>query len=91
MLLGSARLIFGESRADFRFPAEEAFELQLPPPVRESPIAQRIEVSRVVAEAVHGIVIGGVLTPLGLMHPIGEYAWPCGARSGLAGIKRRFL
>jgi hypothetical protein len=29
VLLGSARLIFGESRAAFRFPAEQAFELEL--------------------------------------------------------------
>jgi len=91
VLLGSARLIFGESRAAFRFPAEEAFELELPPAVRETPIAQRIEVSRVVAEAVHGIVIGGLLTPLGLFQAIGVYARPRGARAGLAVIKQRLL
>jgi N-acyl-L-homoserine lactone synthetase len=91
VLLGSARLIFGESRAAFRFPAEQAFELELPRAVGEIPTAQRIEVSRVVAEAVHGIVIGGLLTPLGILHAIGEYARSRGARSGLGVIKQRLL
>jgi hypothetical protein len=45
----------------------------------------------VVAEAVQGIVIGGLLVPLGLIHAICVYAWPRGARAGLAMIKRRLL
>ena len=91
LLLGSARLIFGEPRAEFRFPAEKALELELPPAVRDTAITQRIEVSRVVAEAVQGIVIGGLLTPLGLIQAIGVYARPRGARAGLAVIKQRLL
>lgn len=91
VLLASARLIFGESHAAFRFPAEQAFDLELPRAVEKTAIAQRIEVSRIVAEAVHGIVIGGLLTPLGLIHAIGEYARPRGALSGLAVIKQRLL
>src|SRR5438876_1549712 len=41
------------------------------------------------AEVVQGIVIGGLLTPLGLTHAICAYAWPRGARSGLAVIIRK--
>ena len=90
-LLRSARLILGESSSGFRFPTEEAFELELPAAVRETAVAERIEVSRVVAEGVQGIVIGGLLVPLGLVHAICAYAWPRGARAGLAVIKRRLL
>ncbi len=90
-LLGSARLILGESRSGFRFPTEEAFEFDLPAAVRETAVSERIEVGRVVAEAVQGIVIGGLLIPLGLIHAICAYAWPRGARAGLAVIKRRLL
>jgi N-acyl-L-homoserine lactone synthetase len=91
VLLGSARLILGEPRAEFRFPVERAFEFDLPPTVAATAPVQRIEVSRLVAEATHGIVIGGLLTPLGLMHAICEYAWLRGARAGVAGIKHRLL
>jgi hypothetical protein len=91
LLLGSARLILGEPRREFRFPVEEAFEFDLPAPVAATAPAQRIEVSRVVAEAAHGIVIGGLRTPLGLMHAICEYVWPRGARAGVAVIKQRLL
>ncbi len=91
MLLGSARLILGEPRPEFRFPVERAFEFDLPPPVAATAPAQRIEVSRVVAEAAHGIVIGGLRTPLGLMHAICAYVWPRGARAGVAVIKQRLL
>ena len=44
VLLGSARLILGESRSEFRFPAEEAFEFELPaggPRDRHLPSASR--------------------------------------------------
>jgi hypothetical protein len=90
-LLGSARLILGESRPGFRFPSEEAFEFELPAAVRETAVSERIEVGRVTAEAVQGIVIGGLLIPVGLIHTICAYAWPRGARAGLAVIKRRLL
>jgi len=90
-LLGSARLILGESTPGFQFPTEEAFECDLPAVVRATAVAERIEVGRVVAEAVQGIVIGGLLVPLGLIHAICVYAWPRGARAGLAVIKRRLL
>ena len=53
-----------------RFPAEEAFEFEPPAAVRETAVSQRIEVGRVTAEVVQGIVIGGLLTPLGLTHAI---------------------
>jgi hypothetical protein len=91
VLLGSARLILGEPGAEFRLPVERAFELELPPAVAAVASAQRIEVGRVVAEATHGIVIGGLLTPLGLMHAIWEYVWPRGFRAGVAVIKHRLL
>jgi hypothetical protein len=91
VLLGSARLILGEPHAEFRFPVERAFEFELPPPVAAIPPVQRIEVSRVVAQATRGIVIGGLLTPLGLMHAIWEYVWPRGSRAGVAVIKQRLL
>ena len=68
-LLGSARLILGESRAGFRFPAEEAFEFELPAAIRETTVSERVEVTRVVVEAVQGIVIGGLLTPLASSRP----------------------
>jgi hypothetical protein len=90
-LLGSARLILGDSTPGFRFPTEEAFEFELPAAVRETAIPERIEVGRVVAEAVQGVVIGGLLIPLGLIHAVCAYAWPRGARAGLAVIKRRLL
>jgi hypothetical protein len=91
VLLGSARLILGEPRAEFRLPVERAFDLELPSAVASAAPAERIEVSRVVAEATHGIVIGGLLTPLGLIQAIHAYVQPRGARAGLAVIKQRLL
>jgi hypothetical protein len=90
-LLGSARVILGESGPGFRFPTEEAFEFDLPLPVRATAVTERIEVGRMVAEAVQGIVIGGLLVPLGLLQAISAYVRPRGARAGLAVIKRRLL
>ncbi len=89
-LLGSARLILGESRSGFRFPTEEAFEFDLPVAVREAAVSERIEVGRVVADAAQGIVIGGLLT-LGLLQAVYEYVRPRDVRAGLAVIKRRLL
>jgi hypothetical protein len=91
VLLGSARLIFGEPRADFKFPVDHAFEFDLPQIVRRTPLVERVEVSRVVAEAVHGVVIGGLLTPLGLIYSMGQYAHPHRARCGVGVIKQRLL
>lgn len=91
VLLGSARLIVGDSVPGFRFPTEENFELELPAAIRATAACERAEVSRVVAEATRGIVIGGLLTPLGLLQAMVEYARPRGIRCGLAGIKQRLL
>jgi len=90
-LLGSARLILGEPRPGFRLPVDEAFEFELPTAIRETTLSQRVEVTRVVAEAVQGIVVGGLLTPLGLIQAIALYVRPLGIRCGLAVIKQRFL
>ena len=90
-LLGSARVILGDTRAGFRFPAEHAFEFEPPETIAAIAASQRVEVTRVVAEPVQGIVIGGLLTPLGLIQAISEYVRPLGIRSGLSVIKRRFL
>ena len=87
VLLGSARLILGEPRAELL--VEKAFEFDLPPAVAPiAPAPASIEVSRVAAEATHS-VIGGLLTPLGLMHAICEVRW--GLRAGVAVIKHRLL
>jgi len=91
VLLGSARLIVGESGPRFRFPTEDNFELEMPAAIRATAVCERAEVSRVVAEGTRGIVIGGLLTPLGLLQAMAEYARPRGIRCGLAGIKQRLL
>jgi hypothetical protein len=90
-LLGSARVILGEPHPGFRFPAERAFDFELPAVIAATTVVQRVEVTRVVAEAVQGIVIGGLLTPLGLIQAIAAYTGPLGIEAGLAVIKRRFL
>jgi hypothetical protein len=91
VLLGSARLIFGESRGGFRFPCEMAFEFELPAAIRDTAVSQRVEISRVVAEAAQGIVIGGLLTPLGLIQAMAGHTRPLDVRAGLAMIKQRLL
>jgi hypothetical protein len=70
---------------------ERAFEIELPPAVAAIAPAHRIEVSRLVAEATHGIVIGGLLTPLGLIQAICQHGRPRSVRAGLAVIKLRLL
>jgi hypothetical protein len=90
-LLGSARVIRGESRAGFRFPSQHAFEFDLPAAIAATAVVQRIEVTRVVAEAVQGIVIGGLLTPLGLIQAIAAHTRGLDIEAGLAVIKLRFL
>jgi hypothetical protein len=91
VLLGSARLILGESHAGFRFPCEMAFEFELPAAIRDTAVSQRVEISRVVAEATRGVVIGGLLTPLGLIQAMAGHTRPLDVRSGLAAIKLRLL
>ncbi|MBI4522142.1 MAG: hypothetical protein HY701_15000 [Gemmatimonadetes bacterium] len=91
VLLGSARLILGESRAGFGFPCEMAFEFELPAAIRNTTVSQRVEISRVVAEAAQGIVIGGLMTPLGLIQAICQHTRPLDVRCGLAAIKLRLL
>ena len=91
VLLGSARLILGESRAGFRFPCEMAFEFELPAAIRDTAVSQRVEISRVVAEAAQGIVIGGLLVPLGLIQAMAGHTRPLDVRAGLAMIKLRLL
>jgi hypothetical protein len=44
LLLGSARLVLGESRAGFRLPAEKIFQLELPAKFQEIPVDERAEV-----------------------------------------------
>ncbi len=91
VLLGSARVILGELRPGFRFVAEKAFEFELPAAILETAVTQRLEVSRLVAESVQGIVIGGLMIPLGLIQAISEHTRPLDVRCGLAVIKLRLL
>ena len=91
LLLGSARLVLGESQAGFRFPAEKIFQLELPARFQEIPVSQRAEVSRLVTEAVRGVLIGGFLTPLALVHAMTAYSKEHGFRLGLSILKTRFL
>ena len=91
ILLGSARLILGEATPEFRFLSERAFKFELPAALRDTAPAQRFEVSRMVAEAVQGVIIGGLMIPLGLIQAISEYTQPLDVRCGLAVIKLRLL
>jgi hypothetical protein len=91
VLLGSARFIRGESVPGFRFPTERNFELEVPAAICGLAVSERSEVSRVVAESAHGIVIGGLLTPLGLLQAMAEHSQSRGIRGGMAGIKQRLL
>jgi len=91
LLLGSARLILGEPDPRFRFPVEKAFRLDLPEAIRPIPMCERAEVSRLVTERPEGIVLGSLLTPLGLMQTVSIYSRPRGIRCGLAPMKRRLL
>jgi N-acyl-L-homoserine lactone synthetase len=91
ILLGSARLILGEATPEFRFLTERAFEFELPAALRDIAPVQRFEVSRMVAEAVQGVIIGGLMIPLGLIQAISEYTRPLDVRCGLAVIKLRLL
>lgn len=91
MLLGSMRVIIGESSANFCFPSEKSFEFELPAAIRDMAMSQRVEISRVVAEATRGVVIGGLLVPLGLIQATAEHTRPLDVRAGQATIKLRLL
>jgi len=91
LLLGSARLVPGESRPRFRFPTEKIFKVELPARFQEIPVDQRAEVSRLVTEAVQGVLIGGFLTPLGLVQAMTLYSRAHGIQLGLSVMKMRFL
>jgi len=68
-----------------------AFEFELPAAIRDTAVSKRVEISRVVAEAAQGIVIGGLLTPLGLIQAMAGHTRPLDVRAGLAMIKLRLL
>jgi hypothetical protein len=91
ILLGSARLLLGGGHSEFRFLAERAFELEQPAAIRDTAPALRFEVSRMVAESVQGIVIGGLMVPLGLIQAISEHTRPLRMCCGRAAIKLRLL
>src|SRR5262245_45211150 len=91
ILLGSARLILGEVSPRFRFLTERAFEFELPAALQDAAPAQRFEVSRMVAEAVHGVVIGGLMIPLGIIQAISAHTRPLEVCCGPAPIKLRLL
>ena len=74
----------------FRFPAEKAFRLVAPEAIRAMRVRPRAKVSRLVTERAEGIVLGGLVTPLGLIQAMALYTLPRG-NCGVAAIKRRLL
>ncbi len=50
LLVGSARVVLGQARAGFQFPAQDAFDFSLPARVRDLPVSQCHEVGRLVSE-----------------------------------------
>ena len=75
--LGSTRLIREEpARAGFRSPRSRSSSESCPRRLRKRAVPQRVEVARIGAEAVQGIVIGGLLTPLGLIQAISAFVYP---------------
>jgi hypothetical protein len=91
LMVGSARVVLGENRAGFRFPAQEAFDFPLPPGVDGVPVSQCHEVSRLVSERPEGIVPGTLLTPLALIEAASLYSQRVGIRCGLGVIKQRLV
>jgi hypothetical protein len=91
LMIGSARVVLGQERARFRFPAQEAFDFPLPPGVDGVPVSQCHEVSRLVSERPEGIVPGTLLTPLGLIQAASLYSQKVGIRCGLGVIKQRLV
>lgn len=91
VLLGSARLIVGESDVPFRFPSQRAFQFEVPEPVRAAPAHQCLEVTRLVSEHPEGIVPGRLLAPLGLIQAVSIYSQRHTIRCGLAVVKQRLL
>jgi len=91
VLLGSARVIVGTPDPHFRFPSQRAFRFDLPEAVREIPVCQCLEVTRLVSERPEGILPGGLLVPLGLIQAVSEYSRRHAIRGGLAVVKQRLL
>jgi hypothetical protein len=91
LLVGSARVVLGQERAGFQFPAQDAFAFSLPAGVRDLPVSQCHEVGRLVSERPEGVVPGTLLTPLGLMQAASLYSWRAGIRCGLGVIKQRLV
>ena len=74
LMVGSARVVLGQERAGFQFPAQDAFDFSLPPGVGDIPVSQWHEVGRLVSERPEGILPGALLTPLGLMQAASLYS-----------------
>jgi hypothetical protein len=89
LLAGSARVVLGQERAGFQFPAQDAFDFSLPPGVGDIPVRQCHEVGRLVSERPEGVVPGALLTSLGLMQAASLYSRRVGIRCGLGIIKQR--
>src|SRR2546422_7736434 len=66
-MVGCARFIVGDPHVLFRFPCEEAFQLEPPEELREILVRQCGEVGRMVSERPEGIVLGRLVVPLGLI------------------------
>jgi hypothetical protein len=91
LLVGSARVVLGQERDGFQFPAQDAFTFSLPAGVRDLPVSQCHEVGRLVSEHPEGVVPGTLLTPLGLIQTASLYSWRVGIRCGLAVVKQRLV
>ena len=68
LMVGSARLIQGETENQFEFPCQKAFRFQLPRVVQDIPMSRHAEVGRVVSETPGGVIPGKLTTALGLVH-----------------------
>lgn len=90
-LVGSARLVLGQPRPGFRFPAQEAFEFDLPAEIRDVPVTRCHEMGRLVSEPPAGFPLGTLVTPLGLVQAVSLYSQQRGVRCGLGVIKRRLV
>ncbi len=91
LMVGSARVVLGQERVGFQFPAQDAFDFSLPPGLGDIPVRQCHEVGRLVSERPEGIVPGMLLTPLGLMQAASLYSQRVGIRCGLGIIKQRLV
>jgi hypothetical protein len=91
VLVGSARVVPGGADESFRFPMEKAFQFAVPDAIRKFPMPEREEVTRFVSERPEGVVLGALVTPLGLIQAISEYSQRARLRCGIAMIKQRLL